>query len=98
MEFLLPFMENRKRSANVLNSDDEQSDIADNEVSEILEANDSETQTPILENDYMPDGDTTLDNIGKEPEDSVEKSIDPSSTGKKITFKKPLKKMKKKII
>lgn len=71
MEFLLPYMENRKRSANVLDSDDEQSDNADTEVNEILEANDLETQTPILKNDYIPDEDNELDRNDKEREDSV---------------------------
>jgi len=51
MKFLLPYMENRKRSANIFDSDDEQSDSADTEVSKILETTDLETHTPILEND-----------------------------------------------
>jgi len=53
MEFLLPYVENRKRSANIFDNDDEKSDNADTEVSHILETTDLETQTPILENDYV---------------------------------------------
>jgi len=53
MEFLFPYMENRKRSANIFDSDDEKSDNADTEVSQILETNDFETPSPILENDNV---------------------------------------------
>ncbi|XP_022182208.1 uncharacterized protein LOC111042024 [Myzus persicae] len=91
MEFLLPYMENRKRSANIVDSDDEQSDNADTEVSQILET----PQTSILENNYELEEDNEV-HSNKEREDSVEKLKDtPSSAGRKFTFKEPQKKMKK---
>jgi len=91
MEFLLPYMENRKRSANIVDSDDEQSDNADTEVSQILET----PQTPILENNYELEEDNEV-HSNKEREDSVEKLKDtPSSAGRKFTFKEPQKKKKK---
>lgn len=91
MEFLLPYMENRKRSANIVDSDDEQSDNADTEVSQILET----PQTPILENNYELEEDNEV-RSNKEREDSVEKLKDtPSSAGRKFTVKEPQKKMKK---
>lgn len=94
MEFLLPYMENRKRSANIFDSDDEQSDNADTEVSQILETNDFEIPSPILENDYhVVEEDNEVHN-NKEREDSVEKDT-PSSAGRKFTFKEPQKKKKK---
>lgn len=92
MEFLLPYMENRKRSGNIVDSDDEQSDNADTEVSQILET----PQTPILENNYELEEDNEV-RSNKEREDSFEKLKDtPSSAGRKFTFKEPQKKMKKK--
>lgn len=47
-----------------------------------------EKQTPIIENDYMPDEDYELDNKNKKREDAVEQFKDsPSLTGKKINAK-----------
>lgn len=55
-----------------LDCDDDQSENADTEVNEISEENDLEKQTPILENDYIPDENYELDNDNKEQEDTVE--------------------------
>lgn len=91
MEFLLPYMENRKRSANIVDSDDDRSDNADTEDSQILET----LQTPILENNYVLEGDNEV-HSHKKRDNSVEKLIDtPSSSGMKFTFKQPQKKLKK---
>ncbi|KAF0704443.1 BESS domain-containing protein [Aphis craccivora] len=96
MEFLLPYMENRKRSANIFDSDDEQSDSADTEISQVLETTDLETQTPILENYYVLEEDNEVHN-NKEQEDSVEKLKNtPSTSGMKLIFKEPQKKTTKK--
>lgn len=98
MEFLLPYMENRKRSANIFDSDDEQSDSADTEVSQVLETTDLETQTPIMENHYVLEEDNEVHN-NKEQEDSVEKLKNtPSTSGMKLIFKEPQKKTTKKDI
>jgi len=91
MEFLLPYMENRKRSANIVDSDDDRSDNADTEDSQIIET----LQTPILENNFVLGGDNEV-HSNKERDDSVEKLIDtPSSSGMQFTFKEPQKKLKK---
>lgn len=91
MELLMPYMENRKRSANIFDSDDKQSDNADTEVSKILE-----TQTLILANNYVLEEDNGVQS-NKEREDSVKKlNNTPLSTGRKFTFKEQQKKKNEK--
>lgn len=77
-------MENKNRISNIFESDDEKSDNADTEVSQILET----LQTPMLEKGYVLEEDNEM-NSNKEREDYVEKLKDHS---------KPQKKMKKNYI
>lgn len=97
MEYLLPYMTNRKRSSNVLDSEDED-DFIQGEIigTEQISENNYGLEAPTLENDnqILVHKNNELDINVDEAEDSVEGMTNNTTSlaFKKSGFKKPVKK------
>ncbi|KAF0698734.1 BESS domain-containing protein, partial [Aphis craccivora] len=99
MEYLLPYMTNRKRSSNVLDSKDED-DFIQSEITgtEQISENNYDIEAPTLENDneIVVHKNNEHDINVEATEDSVEGMINTTSSlaSQKSGFKQPLKKKK----
>lgn len=100
MEYLLPYMANRKRSSNVLDSEDED-DFTQGEITatEQISENNYDLEASTLENDneILVHKNNEHDINVDETEDSVEgmTNTTPSLAFQKSGFKQPLKKKKR---